>query len=127
MWVSKADAIRILDWAARHRVGHRGFLELGGTELVASAVHHAAPSRIGFGERLDDTLGREAAVDFLKTVLRISAEALLQGSSVRLARDRIEAVLVAHLQRVDTRVLAVVICQAGLAREIAAGIQQFRR
>jgi len=124
-WVSNADAIRILDWAARHRVGHRGFLELGGTELVASAVHHAAPSRIGFGERLDDTLGREAAVDFLKTVLRISAEALLQGSSVRLARDRIEAVLVAHLQRVDTRLLAVVIRQAGLAREIAAGIQQF--
>ena len=124
-WVSNADAIRILDWAARHRVGHRGFLELGGAELVASAVHHAAPSRIGFGERLDDTLGREAAVDFLKTVLRISAEALLQGSSVRLARDRIEAVLVAHLQRVNTRVLAVVIRQAGLAREIAAGIQQF--
>jgi uncharacterized protein Yka (UPF0111/DUF47 family) len=124
-WVSNADAIRILDWAARHRVGHRGFLELGGAELVASAVHNAAPSRIGFGERLDDALGREAAVDFLKTVLQISAEALLQGSSVRLARDRIEAALAAHLQRVDTRLLAVVIRQAGLAREIAAGIQQF--
>jgi uncharacterized protein Yka (UPF0111/DUF47 family) len=124
-WVSNADAIGILDWAARHRVGHRGFLELGGAELVASAVHNAAPSRIGFGERLDDALGRDAAVDFLKTVLRISAEALLQGSSVRLARDRIEAALVAHLQRVGTRLLAVVIRQAGLAREIAASIQQF--
>ena len=124
-WVSNADAIRILDWAARHRVGHRGFLELGGAELVASAVHRAASSRIGFGERLDDALGPEAAVDFLKTVLRISTEALLQGSSVRLARDRIEVALVAHLQRVDTRLLAIVIRQAGLAREIAAGIQQF--
>ncbi len=124
-WVSNADAIRILDWAARHRVGHRGFLQLGGAELVASAVHHAAPSRIGFGERLDRVLGREASADFLKTVLRVAAEALLQGSSVRLARDRIEAALVAHLQRVDRTLLAVMIRQAGLAREIAADIALF--
>jgi len=124
-WVSNVDAIRILEWAARHRAGHRGFLQLGGAELVASAVHHAAPSRIGFGERLDQTLGRDAAVDFLKTVLRVSAEALLQGSSVRLARDRIEAALVGHLQRVDRTLLAVMIRQAGLAREIAAHIALF--
>ena len=47
-WVSKGDAVQILDRAARHRFGHRGFLELGGGELVAAAVHHAAPARIGF-------------------------------------------------------------------------------
>jgi len=124
-WVSKSDAIRVLAWAAQHRIGHRGFLELGGGELVAAAVHHAAPTRIGFGESLDHALGREAAVDFLKTVLRVSAEALLQGSSVRLARDRIEAALIAHLQRVDRTLLAVMIRQVGLAREIAAGIAGF--
>jgi len=124
-WVSKSDAVQVLTWAAHHRVGHRAFLELGGGEFVASAVHHATPTRIGFGERLDRALGREAAVDFLKTVLRVSAEALLQGSSLRLARDRIEAALVAHLQRVDRTLLAIVIHQAGLAREIAAGIARF--
>ncbi len=124
-WVSKTDAVQILTWAALQRVGHRGFLELGGSELVASAVHHATPTRIGFGERLDRTLGRDAAIDFLQTVLRISAEALLQGSSVRLARDRIEAALMGHLQRVDRTLLAVVIRQAGLAREIADGIARF--
>jgi uncharacterized protein Yka (UPF0111/DUF47 family) len=122
VWVSKADAVHILDWAARHRFGHRGFLELGGSELIASAVHHAAPTRIGFGERLDSALGRDAAIDFLKTVMRISAESLLQGGSVRLARDRIEADLIRHLQRVDTMLLAVVVRQAGLARQIAVGI-----
>ena len=121
-WVSKGDAIDVLDWAARSRVGHRGLLELGGSELVASAVRRAAPNRIGFGERLDHALGRGAAVDFLKTVLRVSAEALLEGSSVRLVRDRIEADLIRHLQRVDTGLLAIVIRQSGLAREIAAGI-----
>jgi uncharacterized protein Yka (UPF0111/DUF47 family) len=74
---------------------------------------------------LDGALGRDAAVDFLKTVLRVSAEALLEGGSVRLARDRIEAALVAHLQGVDRTMLAVVIRQAGLAREIAAGAARF--
>ena len=123
-WVSNKDAVRVLEWAARHRFGHRGFLELGGNELVASAVHHAAPTRIGFSERLDHVLGRDAAADFLRTVLRVSAETLLDGSSIRLARDRIEAGLVQHLQRVDAAPMAVVVRQAGLAREIAAAIAQ---
>lgn len=121
-WVSKGDTIRILDWAAHHRVGHRAFLELGGSELVASAVHHATPTRIGFGERLDGALGRDAAIDFLKTVLRASAEALLGGQSVRIVRDRIEAELVRHLDRVDGTLLAIVVRQTGLAREIAVAI-----
>jgi uncharacterized protein Yka (UPF0111/DUF47 family) len=124
-WVSKGDAVRVLDWAARHRYGHRGFLALGGSELVASAVHHATPTRIGFGERLDRALGRDAAVDFLKAVLRVSAEALLEGGSIRLVRDRIEADLVRHLQRVDGALLAIVVSQAGLARDIATGIADF--
>jgi uncharacterized protein Yka (UPF0111/DUF47 family) len=124
-WVSKGDAVQILDWAARLRFGHRGFLELGGSELVSAAVRHAVPARIGFGEQLDRALGREGAVDFLKTVLRVSAEALLAGGSVRPARDRIEADLVRHLQRVETKLLAVVVRQAGLAREIAAALARF--
>jgi len=58
-------------------------------------------------------------------VLRIASDALLQGSSPRLARDRIEAALIGHLQRVDRTLLAVVIRQAGLAREIAADVARF--
>jgi hypothetical protein len=114
-WISKNDAIRVLSWAAHHRIGHRAFLELGGGDLVAAAVHHATPTRIGFGERLDNVLGRDAAVDFVKTVLRVSAEALAEGGSTRLARDRIEAALVAHLQRVDRTLMAVMIRQASRA------------
>lgn len=124
-WVSPSDAVHILDWAARHRFGHRAFLELGGSELVAAAVRHATPARIGFGERLDRALGRDAAVDFLKTVLRVSTEALLHGRSVRLVRDRIEADLVRHLERVDSTLLAIVVRQAGLAREVASEIARY--
>ncbi len=121
-WVAKDQTVRILDWAARNHVGHRAFLELGGSELVTGAVRNAAPTRIGFGERLDAVLGREAAVDFLKGVLRISTQALLEGRSVPLARDRIEADLVRRLKRVDSALLAIVVRQAGLAREIAAAV-----
>ena len=40
-WVAKDDATRILDWAARQRIGQRGFLELGGNELIGAAVRIA--------------------------------------------------------------------------------------
>lgn len=124
-WVPKADAIAILDWAARNRYGHRAFLELGGAELVASAIRHGSPARIGFGDRLDSVLGHNAAVDFVKAVLRIAAEALLQGNSIRLVRDLIEADLVQRLERLDGLLLAIVARQCGLARDIASDIAQF--
>jgi len=121
-WVAKDDATRILDWAARQRIGQRGFLELGGNELIGAAVRNAAPTRIGFGERLDQALGRNAAVDFLKTAMRVSTEALSAGRSVRMVRDQIEADLVRRLERVDSALLAIVLRQVGLAHDITAAI-----
>ena len=121
-WVAKDDATRILDWAARQRIGQRGFLELGGNELIGAAVRNAAPTRIGFGERLDQALGRNAAVDFLKTAMRVSTEALSAGRSVRLVRDQIEADLVRRLERVDSALLTIVLRQVGLAHDVTAAI-----
>lgn len=120
--VSKNDAVDILDWAARHHFGHRGFLELGGSKFLAAAVRRAAPNRIGFGEQLDEVLGRAAAVDFVKSTVRIAAETLLQGTSLRQARDRIGADFVRHLQRLDSGLLDAAICQVGLAHDLAADI-----
>jgi uncharacterized protein Yka (UPF0111/DUF47 family) len=121
-WVAKDDAARILDWAAKQRVGHRAFLELGGNELIGAAVRNAAPTRIGFGERLDQALGRNAAVDFLQAAMRVSTEALVAGRSVRLVRDQIEADLVRHLERVDSALLAIVLRQVGLAHDVTTAI-----
>jgi hypothetical protein len=118
--VANSDAVRVLDWAARHRVGHRAFLELGGSDLVGTAVRHARPARIGFGEQLGAVLGRQGAVDFLKTVLGICTDGRLHDTNVRLVRDAIEAELVRHLQRTDDALLSIVIRQAGLAQQIAA-------
>ncbi|MDC7789686.1 hypothetical protein PQJ75_29600 [Rhodoplanes sp. TEM] len=120
--LGKGDAVRVLERAARMRVGHRAFLELGGAELIAAAVRHAAPTRIGFGERLDDVLGRAAALDFVVGVLAIATETLREGRSLRLANNAVEAELARHLDRSDSQLLAVAVRQAGLAREIAARI-----
>jgi uncharacterized protein Yka (UPF0111/DUF47 family) len=121
-WVTKEDAARLLEWAARNRIGHRAFLELGGSDLLSGAVRNAAPSRIGFGQRLDQALSRDAAMDFLKTALRASTEALRAGHSVRMVRDQIEADLIRHLERVDGEMLAVVLRQVGLANDLATAI-----
>ena len=117
--VNNNDAVAILTWSARHRYGHRAFLELGGGELVAAAARHAAPTRIGFGQRLDAVLGRDGAKDFLQNVLKTSTDALIAGRSARTVRDAIEADLVGRLERTEGTLLAIVVRQAGLAREIA--------
>jgi uncharacterized protein Yka (UPF0111/DUF47 family) len=120
--VDGQSATRLLDWAARHRIGHRAYLEYGGTDLVAAAIRHAAPTRIGFGERLAAVLGYDIAVDFLKAVLRLATEGLQHGRSNRLVRDMIETELVRHLDRTDRAMLTIVTRQLGLAHDIAVNI-----
>lgn len=120
--VGNSDAIHVLDWAARHAVGHRAFLELGGTELVASAVRHAAPGRIGFGDELSDILGRKATLELLQSALSLAAEALRDGHSARSVRETIEVDLVRRIERTESALLTTIVRQLGLARDIASGI-----
>jgi len=120
--VDRQSATRLLDWAARHRIGHRAYLEYGGCDLVTAAIRHAAPTRIGFGEQLAVVLGHDIAVDFLKAVLRIATEGLQQGRSSRLVRDMIETELMRHLDRTDRAMLTIVIRQLGLAHDIAVNV-----
>lgn len=118
----KPGAERILLWAARERVGHRAWLQLGGTELIAESVRHAAPTRLGFGARLDAALGRDGTLEFLQAALAIAAEALKEGGSERLVRDRIAAELLRRLERSEAATLELTIRQAGLARDVAAAV-----
>jgi hypothetical protein len=120
--VDGQSAVRILDWAARRDIGHRAYLECGGSELVAAAIRRAAPARIGFGDELATVLGHDNAVDFLKTVLRTAMESLRDGRSSRLLREVIETELVRHLDRTDNAMLTVVLRQLGLARDIAVAV-----
>ncbi|MGE5260591.1 MAG: hypothetical protein ACM3MH_06900 [Actinomycetota bacterium] len=120
--IGNADAVQVLDWAARHEIGHRALLELGGGELIASAVRRGAPARLGFGEELADLLGREATLKFVKTALRLSTEALREGRSARSVREMLEVDLVRRIERNDSALLTIVVRQLGLARDIATRI-----
>jgi hypothetical protein len=121
--VGNGDAIRVLDWGARHEIGHRAFLELGGAELVA-AVRHATPARIGFGEELGAVLGRDSAVKYLRTALRLSTEALRKGRTARSVREALEAELVGRLERTESTLLTTIVRQMGLARDIAVDVRE---
>jgi hypothetical protein len=120
--IGNNEAIQVLDWAARHEIGHRAFLELGGSELIASAVRRAAPTRLGFGEEIAELLGREAAFKFVKAALRLSTEALREGRSARSVREMLEVDLVRRIERNDSTLLMIVVRQLGLARDIATRI-----
>jgi uncharacterized protein Yka (UPF0111/DUF47 family) len=120
--IGNADAVQMLDWAARHEIGHRALLELGGADLIASCVRRAAPARLGFGEELADLLGREATLKFVKTALRLSTAALREGRSARSVREMLEVDLVRRIERNDSALLTIVVRQLGLARDIATRI-----
>ena len=122
--VGNSDAVRVLDWGARHEIGHRAFLELGGAELVAAAVRHATPARIGFGEELGAVLGRDSAVKYLRTALRLSTEALRRGRTGRSVREALEAELVGRLERTECTLLTTIVRQMGLARDIAVDVRE---
>jgi len=118
-WVAKDDATRILDWAARQRIGQPAS-STRRHELIGAAVRNAAPTGSASASGWT-ALGRNAAVDFLKA--RCGCRPRRSASrSVRLVRDQIEADLVRRLERVDSALLATVLRQIGLAHDITAAI-----
>jgi uncharacterized protein Yka (UPF0111/DUF47 family) len=92
-FLGKADAIALLKWAADNDLGHRGFLQLGGAQLIHDAVEYASTTPVRFGTRLDKVLGRSEASEYLKFVLRTASWGLQNGRSERLIRDEIKAEL----------------------------------
>ncbi|MBB5372777.1 hypothetical protein [Acidocella aromatica] len=122
IFLGKNAAIGLLTWAAAHDYGHRAFLELGGAELVYDAVHRAASGRIRYGERLDDALGEEDCVEFLRNTLRGTAQGLAAGRSARLIRDEIQAELSRRFETAESAVFTLLVRHLGLSRCIAEGI-----
>lgn len=121
-FVSQNQAIGILTWAAEHDFGHRAFIELGGVELVFEAVRRAAPDRIPYGMRLDETLGTGECADFLRHVLRGTSQGLAAGRSARLIRDEIQADLARRFETAESAVLTVLVRHLGLSRMLAEAI-----
>jgi uncharacterized protein Yka (UPF0111/DUF47 family) len=123
-FVDKGVAVGILRWAAHHDYGHRAFLELGGVDLVFDAIRRAAPGRVPYGARLDQTLGTNESAQFLKRILQVSCEGLSAARSVRLIRDEIQAELAQLFDTAEFGIFTILLRHLGISRMLAAAIAE---
>jgi uncharacterized protein Yka (UPF0111/DUF47 family) len=119
-FVDNRAAIDILRWTAGHDYGHRGFLELGGAELIYEAIRRGGAQRIPYGTRLDAALGLKETADFLKQTLRAASEGLRAGQSVRLLKDEIQAKLASQFETIEATILTIIVRHLGLSRMMAS-------
>jgi uncharacterized protein Yka (UPF0111/DUF47 family) len=123
-FLGKTEAVRLLKWAADRNIGHRGFLELGGERLVYEALEFAQQTPLHYGERLDETLGADAAFDYLQFVMNEAATGLLQGRSERFIRDEIKAELARRLRAAHIGLISVALTHAERVFDLAAAVHE---
>jgi len=104
-------------------VGHRAFLQLGAERLVYEAIESASPTPVRYGQRLDELLGREAAVDHLRSVLRATSDGLRRGRSERFIRDELRADLLGRFETLEHGVLALAGEHAVLVGGLAGAVR----
>jgi len=122
--VRRGDAVALLKWAADHNLGHRAFLEFGGERLVLDAVASVSRAPVRAGEKLHETLGDEATVNYLRYVLRVCAEGLLGRRSPALIRDEVRAELLGYFGTVSERLFDLICDHACLVTDMAADLQK---
>jgi pyruvate,orthophosphate dikinase len=111
--------LEVLRWAADHNYGHRGFLALGGDQLVFDALQTAGRLPLPPGGQLSDVLGPERTAEFLKFTLQTACEGLKAGRSEFLIRDEVSAELRQYIDTVHQRLLEVAAEHAPLVVELA--------
>jgi len=114
-----ADRIALLTWAVDSEIGHRGFLELGGSRLINDAIEAAAGSSMHFGDRLCDVLGDSETIEFMHFVFKAATEGLLSGQSHGLIADRVRIALATHFSNEERQLLRLALDHAALIFEIA--------
>lgn len=122
-FLSTADAVDALRWAADQRIGHEAFLLMGGERLVYDAVELSARVPARYGEPLAKVLGREATVAVARFALRASAEGLLAGKTPLLIRDELRVEVLRHVQASHRRLLDDSVEHASLVVECAKALQ----
>ncbi len=97
-FIKKQDCLALLKWAADNNFGHRAFLQIGGERIIYEALAQVSRTEARYGDRLDELLGSDRAMDFLKYILQTAAEGLLNGRSERLIRDEVKAEIFNYFQ-----------------------------
>lgn len=104
-FVSKKKAIEILKWSSQNDVGHMAFLNLGGEKIVYEIINTTgAGTRILEG-KLDEFLGEEKASEFIKTVLKICSNGLINNRTKSLIFDEIKAELSNYLKSTEDTII----------------------
>ena len=119
----KKEVTELLKWAADNDHGHMAFLRAGGEQMIFDSLAFVSRAPSSFGARLDDVLGREAAMKFMRYVIRTCAQGLLGGRPEGLVRDEVRAELVSYFRSAQESVLDVAAEHAAFALEIASGIR----
>jgi uncharacterized protein Yka (UPF0111/DUF47 family) len=117
------DRLTLLRWAAETEIGHRGFLELGGAQLVNQAIEATGGSSVHFGDRLWTLLGEEEALKFMRSVFQAATEGLLSSQSQSLIKDRIRVTLATHFSKEEQQLLRLAADHAGLIFELASSVR----
>jgi uncharacterized protein Yka (UPF0111/DUF47 family) len=118
-----ADREAVLQWAAEEEVGQRGFLELGGAQIINQAIEKVSGSAMHFGDRLCDVLGHESAVKFVEFVFRAATEGLREHQSRGLIHDRVRAELQVQFASEGERLLQLAGEHAGIVFELATQVR----
>jgi uncharacterized protein Yka (UPF0111/DUF47 family) len=122
-FLPKDEVVRLLKWAADRDYGHRGFLQLGGEQLLYEAMEFAQRTPLHYGERLYEALGTEAAVDYLHFVLREATTGLREHRSERFIRDEIKAELARRFRTAHASLLTLALSHAERVFDLASAVQ----
>jgi hypothetical protein len=96
-----------------------GFLLMGGERLIYESVELTSKLPLKFGQKFDEMVGQDAAIEFLKLVLKITSTGLLEGKSESLIKTEIRAELSNYSQTTFHSLLEILNQQAVLIFEAA--------
>ena len=121
--VPKEEALSLLVWGAENDVGHMAFLKAGGERMIFDALQFVGGGTLTYGVSLAELLGREAAVSYLRFILKTCAQGLLGKRPLALIRDEARVELYSYYHSAQQDLLDLAGDHAALAFEIATSIR----
>jgi len=121
--VPRTEALSLLTWAAENDLGHMAFLKAGGERMIFDALQFVAGGRLTYGVTLAELLGIEAAVSYLRFILRACTQGLLAKRPLALIRDEARVELYTYYHSAQQGLLDLASDHGALAVEIATSIR----
>jgi uncharacterized protein Yka (UPF0111/DUF47 family) len=121
--VPREDALSLLSWSADNDIGHMAFLKAGGERMIFDALQFVAGGTLTYGVTLAELLGREAAVSYLRFIIKTCARGYLDKRPLDLIRDEARVELSGYYHSAQQNLLDLASNHAALAVEIATGIR----